>query len=296
MRTRSSARLRACAVVAVIGALLGCSAQPPRPVDRAVTMPGPAGARSALVHHPRSAEAGAPLVLVLHGANGTGADAQRYLGWNALADRDGFVVAYPDALDKRWNAGLCCRPRDTVHVDDVAFLHDLRDRLIIEDQVNPGRVLGVGLSNGGMLSYAWACSRPGDLAAIGVVAGALAVPCPAPEPLTVIAIHGTADTVLPLAGGKGAFDVSYPALDEALMPFRTAAACPDRPDVEVAGIATVATWRCPGGRAVVRDVISGVGHTWPGVPDGRAGTNTGPLDATGFLWDRLRTVARPSDG
>lgn len=279
------------AVLVVAGALTGCGGLfGPVPTDRTVMVPGPTGERTALVYHPSSAKPGAPLVVVLHGANGTAADAQRFLGWDALADRDGFVVAYPTGLDKLWNAGLCCHRRNSPAVDDVAFLHELRDTLIAEDKVNPALVFSVGASNGGMLSYAWACTRPGDLAGIGVVAGALAVPCPAPAPLTVVAIHGTADTVLPLQGGLGAFTMSYPSLDDALMPFRTVARCPKEPVTEAVPPATVATWRCPDGHSVVRDVIDGEDHGWPGSGKGKAGTDSGPLDSTGFLWDQLRQV------
>lgn len=292
-RGRGGPRLVAGMILALVAALAGCGPQGPPPVDRTVTIPGPVGDRTTLVHHPASARPGAPVVIVLHGANGTAADAERYLGWNALADRDGFVVAYADALDKRWNAGSCCRRAGSRPVDDLAFLHELRDRLVAADGVDPRRVFAVGASNGGMLAYAWACGRPGDLAGIGVVGGALAVPCPTPAPLTVVAIHGTADTVLPLAGGPGAFTVTYPSLDEALIPFRTAAACPAQPVVETSGNATVATWRCAGGRSVVRDVITGAGHGWPGATGGRAGTDSGPMDSTGFLWNQLRQV-RPA--
>lgn len=92
-------------------------------------------------------------------------------------------------MDGFWRAGLCCS--GSVDVDDVEFLHDLRALLIEQDGVDLGRVIAVGLSNGGMLSYAWACSRPGDLAAIGIVAGTLGVDCPDPAPVTVVAVHGS---------------------------------------------------------------------------------------------------------
>jgi polyhydroxybutyrate depolymerase len=40
----------------------------------------------------------APLVVVLHGGFGNGAQAERAYGWDAEADRFGFVVAYPDGI------------------------------------------------------------------------------------------------------------------------------------------------------------------------------------------------------
>lgn len=257
---------------------------------RSITVSTPEGDRTVLVHHPSSAGPRAPLVLVLHAANSTAADSERFYGWDALARREGFVVAYPDALDdKRWNAGTCCRRTSAVRVDDVAFLHEMRARLVAEEDVDPARVFSVGISNGGMMSYAWACARPGDLAGIGVVSGSIGVDCPSPKPLTVVAVHGTADPVFPMGGGKGPFPVPYPPLDEVLAPFRAAAGCAAEPAVQTDGPATVATWQCEGGHTVVRDVLAGSGHTWPGL-GATAGTDAGPRDATGFLWSRLRSA------
>lgn len=292
MKTRSSARgARPAArwagvTLVLIGALSGCAAGYESPTEgRTVTLPGPAGERSAIVYHPSSAAPGAPLVIVSHGANGTGGQTRRSLGWDDLAERDGFVVAYPDALDGTWEAGLCCRPADSPPVDDVAFLHELRELLITDDGVDPSRVYAVGASNGGMLSYAWACQRPDDLIAIGVVAAALSVPCPTPEPITVVAVHGTADTLVPIDGGGSVF----PSLEDSLAPFRAAAACPSEPVVDSGPAATVTTWNCADGTTVVQDVVEGAEHGWPGV-GGRAGTDEGPTDSTGFLWSRLKAV------
>lgn len=278
-------------VVVAVGALFwyAWSVLAPDVSTRTVIVPGPAGDRTAVVHHPSSAGPGAPLVFVLHAANSTAAASERFYGWDALAQREGFVVVYPDALETRWNAGSCCRRAASPRVDDVAFLHELRARMLAEEAVDPTRVFSVGVSNGGMLSYAWACTRPGDLAGIGVVSASIGVECRSPAPLTVVAIHGTDDTVFPLAGGKGPFPIPYPPLDEALAPFRTAAGCAGEPVMETDGPATVATWQCANGHTVVRDVLAGTGHTWPGQGE-QAGTAAGPLDATGFLWSRLRTA------
>lgn len=276
--------------VAVAGLLSACGSISE---VKTVTLPGPIGDRAAIVYHPASAGPDAPLVLVLHGANGSAGLARKSFGWDALAQRYGFVVAYPDAVDGRWNAGFCCRKSNTPEVDDVAFLHDLRERLISNDVVDPKRVFAVGASNGGMLSYAWACKRPGDLAAIGIVAGALTVECPNPAPLTVVAVHGAADQVVPVAGGTSiggpGKSLVYPSIDEALAPFRRAANCPADPEVEVVGAATVATWHCAEGREIVRDVLDGVIHGWPG-SGAQAGTTSKPWDSTGFLWSRLGNV------
>jgi polyhydroxybutyrate depolymerase len=194
------------------------------------------------------------------------------------------VVAYPDGVDRTWNAGACCGPPRDRGIDDVGFLDALVSTLRRDDGV--GDVYAVGFSNGAMMSYAWACARPGALAGIGSVAGALTVGCPAPAPLTVVAVHGTRDGRVPIAGGRGPSGVLFPSLDATLTPFRTAAACPASAAPSVEGPARVDARMCAG-HAVVSDVVDGLPHVWPGAgPD--AGTTAGPLDATGFLWAHLR--------
>src|ERR1700753_2636439 len=58
--------------------------------------------------HGSSATAAVPLVVVLHGAVGTGLQAEQSYGWDAVADRDRFVVAYPDGVNRTWNASPDC--------------------------------------------------------------------------------------------------------------------------------------------------------------------------------------------
>lgn len=261
---------------------------PPSP-DRSVIIDAGSGERHAHVHHPASAAAGAPLVVVLHAAGSSAAESRERFGWDALADRAGFVVAYPDGLHATWNAGRCCGRSVADDVDDLGYLDTLTTRLSSEDRIDQRRVYAVGISNGGMMAYSWACSRPGELAGIGVVAAARVDDCPTPAPLTVVAIHGTADPIVPLAGGPGLQPGNdFPSLDESLAPFRRAATCPREPESTRENLATVTSWRCRGA-TVVQDVLQGTPHVWPGSGPA-AGTDDGPEDATGFLWNELRAA------
>jgi polyhydroxybutyrate depolymerase len=51
--------------------------------------------------------AGIPLVLALHGrgSNGRGMILLTHKGFNKLADKDGFIVVYPDGIELNWNDG-----------------------------------------------------------------------------------------------------------------------------------------------------------------------------------------------
>jgi polyhydroxybutyrate depolymerase len=246
------------AVLVLLLLLAGCSAPPP---DDTVVLARPEGERRAIVVHPASAGAGAPLVLVLHGSGGTAED-MRGLGFDPLAARDGVVMAYPQGLDGTWDAGGCCGSAARTGVDDVGYLTALVADLVERDGVGP--VYAVGFSNGAMMAYTWACAG-GALAGIGPVAGALTGPCPSPAPVSVVALAGTADDRVAIGGRP---DRGWASLDATLAPFVAGCGSP-------ATQAAVTTWTC-GDRTVTREILDGQGHSWPDT-------------ATGFLWERLIT-------
>lgn len=261
-----------------------------QPATRTMSFTTPDGKRVARVHHPATAQPDAPLVVVLHPAATTALDMQRSFGWDTLADRDGFVVAYPDGLldnfQNTWNADRCCPPASQLGTDDLGFLDDLVAALRRYDGVGD-TVYAVGFSNGAMLAYRWACDRPEVLTGLGVVAGALTTDCPTPSALTVVAVHGDADPSVPIGGGPGPDDTTFPSLDASLAPFLAAAACPADPAETDDAVARTAVWTCADGHRVVREIVAGVEHAWPGAGP-TSGTVGGPTDATGFLWEQLQ--------
>lgn len=262
------------------------------------------GNRQAIVHHPASARPRSALVVVLHGGFGSAPQAESAYGWDRQADTAGFVVAYPDGVGRSWNVGSsCCGRAHHDGVDDVGFLHQLVVRLVASDGVDPSRIYAVGMSNGAMMTYTWACARPGELAGIGPVAGSLLADCPHPAPVTVVAVHGTADENVPQGGGvgpKGVTGVENPPLDATLARFREADGCASAPTVIEAAPVTRTTWTCPSGRAVVRVLVTGAGHQWPGStrvgPVGRVLGLDPPstaLNATSVLWAALSGARAP---
>ncbi|MBV9315010.1 MAG: hypothetical protein JO100_15060 [Pseudonocardia sp.] len=270
----------------------------PIAINRTVTVDTEAGPRTAVVHHPAGLHRGAPMVVVLHGAYGSGEQARNTFGWDALADREGVLVAYPNGVGRTWNAGHCCGPAHNAKIDDVAFLHRLVEQLVVQDGVDRYRVYAVGMSNGAMMAYAWACGRPHDLAGIGPVAGALVTDCPQPPVLNVVAVHGGADHSVPVTGGIGPKSVTrfkYPPLATTLAPFLAADRCAPTPRRNDRAAVHVSTYDCLSGAGVTVAVIDGVGHDWPGSrvfdPVRRVLRESFvPLDATNFLWTHLRTV------
>ena len=232
-------------------------------------------ARTYLLHVPPGPPAG--LVINLHGAGQSGAEQAAISNYDAVADQYGFAVAYPDGIDLSWADGRGASIPDRQGVDDVGFLAALIDRLSRELAIPPGRVFVTGLSAGGFMANRLACERADLVAAVAPVAGTLGsrVPCAPSRPVSVLAVHGTGDAVVPYGGGPmigrgGPSEiVSAPALAER---WRQADGCPG-PFVSQAAagpVARAAAGGCAGGTEVVLLSIDGGPHVWPSAP-GAAG-------------------------
>ncbi|MCI0477861.1 MAG: hypothetical protein L0Y55_16590, partial [Anaerolineales bacterium] len=165
--------------------------------------------RTYTVHLPRGIgdEHAYPLVLVFHGGGGNDDNAARMTGFSARADKEEFIVVYPNGTGRlndkilTWNTGNCCGYALDNNVDDVGFIRALIEKLQREYPINPKQIYATGISNGGMMSYRLACELSDKIAAIAPVAGALYGACKPTQPVAVIAFHGTADQHVLYDGG-----------------------------------------------------------------------------------------------
>lgn len=217
----------------------------------------------------------APLVVMFHGGLGSAALAERAYGWDALADREGFVVLYPDAIGAAWNVGGgCCGLAPAHGVDDVAFVKAAIDNLSTRVSIDPSRMYAAGMSAGGMMAYRMACETT-LFAAIGPVAATQAGDCPNPAPTSILHVHGTADDTVPYLGavGSGIAQIDGVAIPVLHAAWRGYGRC-GGDVVATAGGVTTTTAQCPEGRTVELVTIEGGGHAWPGT------TRSGPLDAS----------------
>lgn len=254
-------------------------------------VPTAAGDRTYRLHVPATLPSPAPLVLVLHGGFGSGAQAQRSYGWDAVADREGFVVAYPDGLARAWNSGGgCCGTSARDGVDDVAFLTAVVADVSAGTPVDPARVFAAGMSNGAMMAQRLACETD-VLAAVGAVAGTIApeAPCAPPGRPSVVLVNGTTDTRVLYDGGTsrvGTATVHATAAPQVAQLWRDLDRC-GAPTTTAEGPVVTSTATCPAGRSVSLVTIEGYGHEWPS-PNGSQ-TPYGETvytgwDATAQLW------------
>jgi polyhydroxybutyrate depolymerase len=276
--------------------------------------------RSYLLHVPAGyrSERAQALVVVLHGAFSTSREMEGRTGWSALADREGFLVAYPEGgwgilgLLEHWNAGHCCGKAAEVGEDDVGFVAGVVADVARRAAVDRRRVYLTGFSNGGMLAYRLMAERTSLFAAGAPVAAAhggradAAAPpwvIPAPqEPLPVLVMHGLADGHVPFAGGrsprKGGEREYLPAMDAVRFWVRNNGLV-DAPSVErlYGGVVERSTWSHPGGGGaeVALYTVAGWGHFWPGGVHTAALPATDPLrgfDATAVIWEFFSRHAR----
>jgi polyhydroxybutyrate depolymerase len=163
--------------------------------------------RSYILHVPSSYTGTTPVPLVLdfHALGGTGSQEQSGSGYQAIADKEGFLIAFPNGIDNAWNIGPCCtNSRD---VDDLGFAKGMVADVTGAGCVDLKRVYSTGISMGGGMSHYLACNAADVFAAVAPAAFDLLVPdeepCAPSRPIAVLAFRGTADTVVPYAGGKG---------------------------------------------------------------------------------------------
>lgn len=266
-------------------------------------------------HVPRDGTA--PLVLVFHGRDGDGAGMERLTGFSALADRDGFAVAYPDGVGRSWNDGrqIAGSEAQRLNIDDVGFVAALIDTLAAQLRLDPRRIFATGLSNGATFSHYLAANLSRRIAAIASVAGGLAVPfarqfAPA-APVSVLVMQGTADPLVPYAGGAVAGGRLGSELGaeatarrwEDADGIRAEAATGDLPDMDPTDGCRTHWRRWSGGRKrteVWLYTLEGGGHTWPGgpqyLPRRLVGRVCRDFDASFAIWDFFSRHQKAAEG
>jgi polyhydroxybutyrate depolymerase len=252
---------------------------PAVPIDYYSRMQFDGYARKYLVHLPPNYDGttALPLVLCLHGGGGDIGFAVRMFRFNEKADKEGFIVAYPNGSGRMgdhfltWNATECCGYAKAHHRNDVAFVRAFLSQLEHDYNVDRKRVYLVGFSNGAMMAYKLATEMPEEFAAFAAVSGSMNGTERQPAlPMPALIIHGTADKHVPVAGGGGklakwGFNVHAKPLDYAVNFWVHANAC-DPPVAERLND-EVQCRRWPGGKAgseVVLLTIDGYRHSWPG--------------------------------
>jgi len=93
-------------------------------------------------------------------------------GFNALSDKEGFIVVYPDGIEGHWNDGRGLEFYRTMreNIDDVGSISVLIEYLAQTLNIDRSRVYATGISNGGLMSQRLAHELSHEIAAIATVA------------------------------------------------------------------------------------------------------------------------------
>lgn len=219
-----------------------------------------------------------PLVVLLHGYAADSMVQDSYFVMSSVAASQGLVFAAPDGTvdeggARFWNATDACCDFYATGVDDSGYLEALLDEIESRVNIDPSRIYFVGHSNGGYMAYRMACDHADRITAIVSLAGAMFEnqgDCSASEPVSVLQIHGTADTDILYEGGvHGSSGVVYPGAVESVERWVAVDGCdasstPGAPrdiELEIAGDeTTVDIYAGCTGTAVELWSIQGGGH------------------------------------
>lgn len=210
----------------------------------------------------------------------------RLTGLSRLGDRHGFLVVYPDGIERSWNDGRDDPevPAQRLRVDDVSFLTELVDDLSRRYRTDAARVYATGISNGGFMSQRLGCEAAARVTAIAPVVATigieLAARCRPARPVPVLMVNGANDPLVPFHGGQirvfgrlrpgkvasVADTVALWAGHDGCTGAPEVTQEPDRDPSDGVRVRREALTRCRGGSEVILYVMEGGGHVWPGGP------------------------------
>jgi len=185
-------------------------------------------------HLPQGSSCGTanlPVVLLLHGGNGTANSVRQELGYES-SDRNCFIYVFPEGFRRNeggvWNSGDCIGlPQgsgytgptsglgcgyalDQSGVNDIHYFAALLDDLKTRTPFDSRRVYASGWSLGGGMTHRLACELPDRIAAIAPIEGTMKIPpCTPTRAVPMMEWASLGDTTSPFTGGNGDTSVPY---------------------------------------------------------------------------------------
>lgn len=224
-----------------------------------------------------------PLVLILHGNTQQGSDMIERTSWPQVAAREKFAALFPDGLNRAWADMRSSTERigraPPPGTDDVAFLTALVQRYIDNGIADPRRIYVTGVSNGGAMTLTLACTQPQMFAAAASVimelTKSVAAACSPKKHVPILFMNGTADPLIPFAGGHSGSrrsGVDYLSTSETISFWRRVNGCSPEdagqqalPDVDPSDHSRVmrVDSNCHADTDVVLYRVDGGGHRMP---------------------------------
>jgi polyhydroxybutyrate depolymerase len=243
--------------------------------------------RTYYLHVPAGLKPGAPLVIMLHGRDDDGKAGVGHYGWEPVANRNGFVVAGPDA--STLHAGLAPSrenytlwnsepgtPGDIAKSDDTAFIAAMIDDIARSDGIDLRRVYVAGFSSGGHMANRLGHEISGRFAAIAI-SGARRVlfSQPPSRGIPILFSAGDQDPNTPMEGQRLLVD-----------DWRKLDGCPAAQQVPASRhVAIEVSGPCRDGSEVRYILMQGVEHKWP---------TERPINLSRATWDFFKRFSLPA--
>jgi len=146
----------------------------PAPLAEVTSFGSNPGHLRMMCYVPPGLEAGAPLVVVLHGCGQTAQEFDEGSGWSRLAGQHGFALLYPEQRSSNNPNGCFNWFRPSAVARDrgeTGSVRQMIDAMVEAHNLDANRVFIMGLSAGGALTAAALAAYPEVFSAGAVVAG-----------------------------------------------------------------------------------------------------------------------------
>ena len=242
-----------------------------------------------------------PLLFNFHGGAGDIASQIAIANMSALAEADGFIVVYPQALIDPNNGGSTSwTHKPPTDVDDIFFVEAMIDALAADYLIDENRVYACGYSNGGEFTFELACRLSDRIAAIGVVARSMFIDtfnsCSPSHPTAVVTIHGTNDDYDGIIFGDITYYVSLDDVNSYWSNFNNTDPTPvivPLPNTNTSDGSTVEHHSWNNGDdcvSVEHFKVNNGGHDWPG------SFGNMDIDATEEIWNFVSRFQKVGGG
>ena len=146
-----------------------------------------------------------PLVIFLHGGGGKGTSSAFESKFNLKANKEKFIVVYPNGYKKSWNDVRKGSKASLEEINDIKYISELLKKLKSDYKIDSRRIYLAGVSNGGFMAQTLACKLPNTFAATASVIASfpkkLLNDCNLNNSGGILYILGTKDPFVPFNGG-----------------------------------------------------------------------------------------------